>query len=1167
MTHTTLPARGSLLPLLLAGLLSILLPLDHLSSPTPHDNSTARGLGSLSSFSSFRPFISVTSVTSVTSSISFPFSSAARTLRAEEPNQEEQAGPLEPDIAPASRQGERAMRGFRIPEGTSISLFAAEPLLANPVAFCFDPQGRVYVCETFRQSRGVTDNRSHGEQWLLADLAAQTVEDRIRYHRELLGDKADEYSLHDDRIRLLEDTNGDGTADRSVVFADRFHQLEEGTGAGVLYHRGDVYFTCIPRLWRLRDTTGDDQADVREALHDGYGVRVAFRGHDLHGLIMGPDGRIYFSIGDRGYHIEQPDQTLADPESGAVFRCEPDGSRLEVFATGLRNPQELAFDEFGNLFTGDNNSDSGDQARWVYVVPGGDWGWRMSYQYLPDRGPYNRERIWHPFHPEQPAYVVPPVANFADGPAGLAYYPGTGFGDQFQGRFFLCDFRGGPANSGIRTFRVEPSGAFFQMVDPQETIWRILATDVAFAPDGSLYISDWVNGWEGEGKGRLYRIAPDPEADSRSSEVQSLLQGDWESLPVESLAMLLGHDDQRVRQEAQFELVRREDADRLTEATRSEQPLLARLHAMWGLEQLTRQSASPDQHLESATARLSELLEDEHFEVRAQAARLLGEMRAESAGDELRERLSDENLRVRYFAAAALGRAKIVEAIPDLLKLLEENEDRDPIVRHGGIMGLTGIGDVEALTSAARHPSRSARLGAIVALRKLRSPEVARYLEDSDPLLVVEAAGAIHDIPLPEAMPALADLLPRAPKEDALLRRSLNANYRLGGAERALRIAQFTDREEIDDHLRVEAVRMLAEWAGEDPRDRVLGMYRPIADRDVDEARTALTSVLPQLLAKSEDVRKEALAAAAKLELGEAAPLLRTLLADLNQSPAVRAGALGALSSLDQPRASLEQVAQVSLNDEAPEVRHAARALLARIDPPTALQETRSAISSEARVERQGAFAILAELELPEAEQLLVDAMDRLLRGELDPDTHLDLLEAAQQQETEALRDRLARFEASRDEKDPLAKYREALVGGDAARGRKIFFERTEVSCVRCHRVAGVGGEVGPDLTQIGKEKDREYLLESIVLPSRTIAKDYESAVVSDVFGRIHTGIVRFEDESKLELMTPEGTLVTLDQDDIEDRTVGQSAMPADIVEQLSKRDVRDLVEWLRQLR
>ena len=139
---------------------------------------------------------------------------------------------------------------------------------------------------------------------------------------------------------------------------------------------------------------------------------------------------------------------------------------VEVFATGLRNPQELAFDEFGNLFTVDNNSDSGDRARLVHLVEGGDSGWTIGYQFITapvSRGPWNEERLWEPRSDGQPAHIVPPLANLSDGPAGLAYYPGSGFPERFRGHFFLCDFRGHSGLSGIRTFTVRPKGASFAL--------------------------------------------------------------------------------------------------------------------------------------------------------------------------------------------------------------------------------------------------------------------------------------------------------------------------------------------------------------------------------------------------------------------------------------------------------------------------------------------------------------------------------------------------------------------------------------------------------------------------------------------------------------------------------------------------------------------------------
>ncbi len=294
---------------------------------------------------------------------------------------EPESKPYNPNVKPASDEGVKAMKGFRMPGGVSVSLWAAEPLLANPVSFCFDERGRCFVAETFRIQRGVTDNRGHMD-WLDDDLASRTVEDRVAMYRKHLKDKFATYETEHDRVRLLEDTTGKGVADKSTVFADGFHHAADGIGAGVLARKGNVYYTCIPDLWQLRDRKGTGKADVKKSLATGFGVHVAFYGHDLHGLRMGPDGRLYFSIGDRGFNVKTKEgKHLFNPDSGAVLRCEPDGSNLEIVHIGLRNPQELAFDQYGNLFTVDNNSDSGDKARLVQIVEGGDSGWRTGYQY------------------------------------------------------------------------------------------------------------------------------------------------------------------------------------------------------------------------------------------------------------------------------------------------------------------------------------------------------------------------------------------------------------------------------------------------------------------------------------------------------------------------------------------------------------------------------------------------------------------------------------------------------------------------------------------------------------------------------------------------------------------------------------------------------------------
>jgi putative heme-binding domain-containing protein len=140
-------------------------------------------------------------------------------------------------------------------------------------------------------------------------------------------------------------------------------------------------------------------------------------------------------------------------------------------------------------------------------------------------------------------------------------------------------------------------------------------------------------------------------------------------------------------------------------------------------------------------------------------------------------------------------------------------------------------------------------------------------------------------------------------------------------------------------------------------------------------------------------------------------------------------------------------------------------------------------------------------------------------------------------------------------------------VGGDADNGRRLFFYKQELSCLRCHKVNGEGGEVGPEMKGIGTRQKRDYLLESIVDPNKQIAKGYDSVLLVLNNGQTRAGVLKGEDAKEIRLMTAEGKLVTVAKDEVDERHPGKSAMPEDVIKKLSKSELRDLVEFLAGLK
>jgi quinoprotein glucose dehydrogenase len=1075
--------------------------------------------------------------------------------------------------------------------GFKVELFAAEPMVRNPSAFTIDEKGRFYVCEANRRRNAVLDirkNLSMQEE----DLACRTVEDRIAMiKRHFPGKKMDVFTAVADRVRIIEDRDGDGKADHDAIFADNFNAIPDGVMAGIISRNGTFWVTEIPNLWMLKDTTGSGKADFRQSLAYGFGIRFNYGGHDMHGLRFGPDGKLYFSIADRAAHVEKDGKTIIDnPDTGAVYRCDPDGSNLELFHTGLRNPQELAFDEFGNLFTCDNNSDAGDISRWVYCVEGGDSGWRVTYQwhtYPVSRGPWMTEKPWMVNPPVPCAYRLPPIATPAiSGPSGLTYNGGPGLPEAFANHFLLVDFRGGAAGgSGVYALKNKPAGASFELTDFRPLVTNVLPSDVEIGYAGGAYVLDWVEGWDPKGQGRIYHVfEPESAKNPLVAETKKLMGDGMQKRQPAELGKLLAHADMRVRQAAQFELADREQASIPTfiAATQQKESQLARLHGIWGLGQIARKS--PD-----AVDPILPLLADGDDEIRTQAAKTLEELRAPAAHDGFVKLLSDKSPRARFYAALGIGKLGQKADVPKIFDLLRENADADAYLRHAGVIALTWLNDPAALiavgatpaspalatpaspsasaTPALAEPSAAVRMGALLALRRLHAPQIGQFLTDPDPNVILETARAINDEPIEAARPALAAALNRPGMGEHVLIRAVNANSRLGTPEAAKALADYASHSTGLDSLRAESLRVLSEWDQPLGRDRVTGQILPPGKRQPGLGKTTLAAILPAILENgSEAVRVAALTAGTTA--GIESRSLYDIVSDKKQSPGFRAAAIGAMAAAKDGK--LYEAVKLGLADSNEQVRISA----IHFQPKQAdgVKPLKKFLDSGSPREQQAVLQALADNSVKTADEMLISAFDRLEKGTLPPEAQLDLLTTAEGRKKGSAKDRSKKYEDTRAKAagaDVLATHTECLAGGNASRGEWIFRERQDVSCLRCHSIKGQGGNAGPDLagvvTRAGTDykNPRQYILESILLPNKKIAPGFETVTLRTDDGDVLSGTLKVEDDKTVSIDIPNQGIQKVEKSHIKKRQGGLSAMPEDISKPLSKQDLRDLVEFL----
>ncbi len=404
--------------------------------------------------------------------------------------------------------------------------------------------------------------------------------------------------------------------------------------------------------------------------------------------------------------------------------------------------------------------------------------------------------------------------------------------------------------------------------------------------------------------------------------------------------------------------------------------------------------------------------------------------------------------------------------------------------------------------------------------------------------------------------------------ESALLRRVINANYRLGTRECAARLAAFAVNPALAETVRLDALAALAEWPVKLGRDRVLGIVvEGDGQRDAADAAAALGTHMEALLgAKIDAIRIATLHAAGANKVAASTKMITMLETNSDASGEVRAAALHTLAEIGAPK--LDTIISLALESRDKTLAEAARKLAGRISPEQAVKANAAILGTGTVREQQEALANIAAAPGRESNRIIAQQLDLLLAGKLKAGMILDLLEAAGTREDAEIKRKLATFEAARKADDPLSRWRECLEGGDGKTGKQIFREKAEAACMRCHKVKGEGGDVGPELAEVGKKMGREYVLRSIVDPNAVIAKGYDNVMVTLQKGDIVAGLLSAETADELTLKNPaDGKSQHVKKTDVKERASLPSAMPPGMGEVLTKRELRDLVQYLSTLK
>jgi len=935
-----------------------------------------------------------------------------------------------------------------------------------------------------------------------------------------------------DRILILEDTDGDGKADETTVFyqgrdIDSAHGIcvlatPSGKNTKAIVSAGDSVFI-------FTDKNGDGKADKKDVLFTGIsGVQ---HDHGIHAFIFGPDGRLYFNFGNAGRQIKDADgkpivdkagNVVADHrkpyQQGMVFRCNPDGTEFETLAWNFRNNWEVTVDSFGNLWQSDNDDDGNRGVRINFVMEYGNYGYRDE---LTGAGWRSPRTGMHPevpsrhWHQNDPGVVPDLLQTGAGSPTGICVYEGRLLPQRFHNQLLHCD--AGP--NVVRSYAVSKNGAGYSAkIHPILTGTRdkwFRPSDVCVAPDGSLFIADWYDpgvGGHRQGdvtRGRIFRIAP-PDTPYKVPK--------HDFTTTAGLITALKSPNLATRYIAWTELQQRglqaEQPLRRLFENRSRPRLRAR--ALWVLGNIP---VCGEHYVEQA-------ITDKNPDIRITALRIARQNRYDLK-DVVNELVHDPSPQVRRECAIAL-RELDDEHVPELwaqLALQHTGKDRWSLEALG--IGARGRWDAcltAWLKTVGDDWNTPAGRDIIWRSRSTKAlPLLEQIILNSPP---PQKAHGSHPVGhLLRYFRAFDFIRPESPDEQALKQQTL------------LRIA--TAEHEHQTQLATLALKHL----GAVNLDK-FPKLKPAVHKVLDASKGTAAYVQMVSRLNLSERYSDLLGLAQKHsteQLGVEA--MRTLLAK-QQFKLVRRG----LSSDDEQRAVATAVALGNSADG--RITKLLKPLV--LDSEQAVALRRAAVRAMAKT-RNGARQIIQW-----AQQ---NKLDKPLRQAAAASLH-----SASWNEVKAQAQKLFPLPASKNN-NPLPPISELLKRrGNVVRGRIVF--NTVGTCAKCHKVNGMGKEVGPDLSEIGKKLSRKAMFESILFPSAGISHNYETYVVALSSGNTLTGLITNRTPDSITLKGADAIQRKFKRSDIElMRKQNVSLMPADLQKSMTAEQLVDVVEYMLTLK